>query len=438
MKRKQARAASEGRRRASGHRWLEAADPAIWRAVRGEERRQAEGIELIASENHVSKAVMEATGTVLTNKYAEGLPGKRYYGGCEFVDEVEETARRRACKLFGAEHANVQPHSGASANFAAYLSCLEPGDRILGMNLSHGGHLTHGARVNFSGRLFEGISYGVRADSALIDYDEVRERALSKRPGMIVAGASAYPRLIDYRAFSEIAREAGAILLVDMAHVAGLVAGGVHPSPLPHADIVVSTTHKTLRGPRGGFILCATERARSIDKTVFPYTQGGPLMHVIAAKAVAFGEAATPDFASYSRSVVENARILGSALAEAGFRLVSGGTDTHLLLVDLRASHPEITGLQAETALEAAGMTANKNTVPGETRSPFVASGLRIGTAAATTRGMAAAEMKQLAGWIATVLESPGDEETIAGVRGEVRELCSAFPVHAPEVALTA
>ena len=418
----------------SQHPNLRNADPEIWRALQAEERRQTDGIELIASENHVSRAVMETMGSVLTNKYAEGLPGRRYYGGCEFVDGVEETARSRACELFGADHANVQPHSGASANFAAYLSCLKPGDRILGMNLSHGGHLTHGARVNFSGQFFEVASYGVRDDDALIDHDSVRDAALASRPRMIVCGASAYPRVIDYSAFAEIAREVDAVLLVDMAHVAGLVAGGAHPSPVPHADIVASTTHKTLRGPRGGFILCTQERAKSVDKTVFPYAQGGPLMHVIAAKAVAFGEALAPAFGRYAHEVVENARTLAGSLAEAGFHPVSGGTDTHLLLVDLRPSHPDLTGSRAERVLEAAGITANKNTVPNETRSPFVASGLRIGTAAATTRGMNGTEMRQIAAWITEALAGPEDESVTRRIRGEVHELCKNFPVHAPEI----
>lgn len=413
---------------------LRAADARVWNAVRAEERRQSEGIELIASENYVSKAVLEAAGTVLTNKYAEGLPGRRYYGGCTHVDQVEELARRRARILFGAAHANVQPHSGASANFAAYLAVLDPGDRILGMDLTHGGHLTHGSPVNFSGQLFRVESYGVRADTGFIDYDRLRALALSNRPKMIVAGSSAYPRVTDYAAFREIADEAGALLLVDMAHIAGLVAGGCHPSPLPHADIVVSTTHKTLRGPRGGFILARQELAAAVDKAVFPYAQGGPLMHVIAAKAVCFREAATPAFAAYARGVVANAQALSEALAARGFRPVSGGTDTHLLLLDLRDSHPELTGLEAERALEAAGVTVNKNTVPGETRSPFVTSGLRMGSAAATTRGMAPNHMERVASWMAEILSAPSDESLAKRVRSEVQELCEGLPVHAPEI----
>ncbi len=408
---------------------LRAADPRVFESIVSEARRQAEGLELIASENFVSRAVLEAMGTVFTNKYAEGLPGKRYYGGCEFVDVAEDLARERAKQLFGAEHANVQPHSGAQANMAAYFAFLEPGDRILGMNLSHGGHLTHGSPVNFSGRLFEVIAYGVR-DDGRIDYDALRAQANAERPKMIVAGASAYPRIIDFEAFAEIAREVGARLLVDMAHIAGLVATGHHPSPVPHADVTTTTTHKTLRGPRGGLILCSEEHAKAIDKSVFPFMQGGPLMHVIAAKAVALKEALQPDFALYSAQVIANAKALGEGLVGHGFHLVSGGTDNHLLLVDLRPSHAELTGKDAEAALEAAGITVNKNTVPGETRSPFVTSGLRIGTPALTTRGMGEAQMAQIADWIAEVLSAPGDEGRIRSVRGRVRELCEAFPLY--------
>jgi glycine hydroxymethyltransferase len=410
---------------------LRSADPLVFDSIVAEAKRQSEGLELIASENFVSRAVMEAMGTVFTNKYAEGLPGKRYYGGCEFVDVAENLARDRAKQLFGAEHVNVQPHSGAQANMAAYFSFLEPGDKILGMNLSHGGHLTHGSPVNFSGRLFEVVAYGVRDEDGLIDYDALRDLARAERPKMIVAGASAYPRTIDFQAFADVAREVGAKLLVDMAHVAGLVATGHHPSPVPHADVTTTTTHKTLRGPRGGMILCREEHAKAIDKSVFPFMQGGPLMHVIAAKAVAFLEALQPDFALYSARVIANARALGEGLASHGFHLVSGGTDNHLLLLDLRPSHPELTGKDAEGALEAAGITMNKNTVPGETRSPFVTSGLRIGTPALTTRGMAESQMAQVAGWIAEVLAAPADEGRIAGVRARVFELCEAFPLYA-------
>jgi glycine hydroxymethyltransferase len=410
---------------------LRIADPLVFDSIVAEAKRQSEGLELIASENFVSHAVMEAMGTVFTNKYAEGLPGKRYYGGCEFVDVAEDLARDRAKRLFGAEHANVQPHSGAQANMAAYFSFLEPGDKILGMSLSHGGHLTHGSPVNFSGRLFDVAAYGVRDDDGLIDYDALRDQARAERPKMIVAGASAYPRTIDFEAFADVARDVGAKLLVDMAHIAGLVATGHHPSPVPHADVTTTTTHKTLRGPRGGMILCREEHAKAIDKSVFPLTQGGPLMHVIAAKAVAFLEALQPDFALYSAQVIANAKALGERLGAHGFQLVSGGTDNHLLLVDLRPSHPELTGKDAEASLEAAGITVNKNTVPGETRSPFVTSGLRIGTPALTTRGMAESQMAQVADWIGEVLAAPGDGGRIARVRARVVELCEAFPLYA-------
>lgn len=410
---------------------LRTADPDVFASIVSEAKRQADGLELIASENFVSLAVLEAMGTVMTNKYAEGLPGKRYYGGCEFVDVAEDLARERAKKLFGAEHVNVQPHSGAQANMAAYFTFLDPGDKILGMNLSHGGHLTHGSPVNFSGRLFEVVSYGVREEDGRIDYDALRDQARTERPKMIIAGASAYPRIIDFEAFAEVAREIDARFVVDMAHIAGLVATGHHPSPVPHADVVTTTTHKTLRGPRGGLILCREEHAKGIDKSVFPFMQGGPLMHVIAAKAVALLEALRPEFGGYSAQVVANAKALGEGLAGLGFHLVSGGTDNHLLLVDLRPSHDELTGKDAERALEDAGITVNKNTVPGETRSPFVTSGLRIGTPALTSRGMGEAEMQQIARWIAKVLEAPGDGGRIVSVRAEVLELCGAFPLYA-------
>jgi len=409
---------------------LKVADPDIHEAIRAEAARQEEGLELIASENFVSMAVMEAAGSVMTNKYAEGVPGRRYYGGCEFVDVAENLARDRAKELFGAEHANVQPHSGAQANMAAYFTFLDPGDKILGMDLSHGGHLTHGSPVNFSGRLFEVASYGIDEATGRIDYDLVRDRALAERPKMIVAGASAYTRIIDFEAFGTIAREIGARLLVDMAHIAGLVATGHHPSPVPHADVVTTTTHKTLRGPRGGLILCPEEHAKAIDKSVFPFMQGGPLMHTIAAKAVAFREALEPDFTAYSGQVIANAQALGARLVEHGFTLVSGGTDNHLVLVDLRGSHADLSGKEAEHALEAAGMTVNKNTVPSETRSPFVTSGLRIGTPALTSRGMKEPEMHRIADWMVDVLATPGDEGCIGTVRAEVRELCAAFPLY--------
>jgi glycine hydroxymethyltransferase len=409
---------------------LRVSDPDILDAIISEARRQGDGLELIASENFVSPSVLEAMGTVMTNKYAEGLPTKRYYGGCQFVDIVEELARDRAKELFSAEHANVQPHSGAQANMAAYLAFLDPGDKILGMNLSHGGHLTHGSPVNFSGRLFEVAAYGVREDDGRIDYDALRDQALAERPSMIIAGASAYPRTIHFDVFSEIAKEADAILMVDIAHIAGLVATGHHPSPVPHAAVVTTTTHKTLRGPRGGMILCSQEHAKAIDKSVFPCIQGGPLMHVIAAKAVAMREALKPEFRDYSAQVIANAKALGSDLNDLGLHLVSGGTDTHLILLDLRGSHEDLTGKDAEAALEASGITVNKNTVPGETRSPFVTSGLRIGTPALTSRGMKEAEMKLIAGWISQVLESPSNESRILRIRGEVLELCHDFPLY--------
>ena len=409
---------------------LRVSDPDIFDAIILEARRQGDGLELIASENFVSPSVLEAMGTVMTNKYAEGLPAKRYYGGCEFVDIVEELARERAKELFSAEHANVQPHSGAQANMAAYLAFLDPGDKILGMNLSHGGHLTHGSPVNFSGRLFEVAAYGVREDDGRIDYDALRDQALAERPSMIIAGASAYPRTIHFDVFSEIAKETDAILIVDIAHIAGLVATGHHPSPVPHAAVVTTTTHKTLRGPRGGMILCSQEHAKAIDKSVFPCIQGGPLMHVIAAKAVGMREALKPEFRDYSAQVIANAKALGSDLNDLGLHLVSGGTDTHLILLDLRGSHEDLTGKDAEAALEASGITVNKNTVPGETRSPFVTSGLRIGTPALTSRGMKEAEMKRIAGWISEVLESPSNESRILRIRGEVLEFCHDFPLY--------
>ena len=412
---------------------LRAGDPQIFNAIVSEAVRQGDGLEMIASENFVSRAVMEAMGSVMTNKYAEGLPSRRYYGGCEHVDIAEDLARERAKKLFGAEHVNVQPHSGAQANMAAYFAFLDGGEKILGMDLSHGGHLTHGSPVNFSGRLFEVVAYGVRKEDGLIDYDLVREKARIERPTMIIAGASAYPRVIDFKQFAEIAREVDARLLVDMAHIAGLVATGHHPSPIPHADVITTTTHKTLRGPRGGLILCAEEHAKSIDKSVFPFMQGGPLMHVIAAKAVAFLEALQPEFSLYSGQVISNAKALGERLTNYGFHLVSGGTDNHLILMDLRPSHEDLAGKDAEAALEEAGITVNKNTVPGESRSPFVTSGLRIGTAALTSRGMSELEMTQIADWIHEVLSAPTDQPKVERVRGAVSELCDSFPLY-PEL----
>jgi glycine hydroxymethyltransferase len=407
---------------------LREVDPEILETVADEARRQSETLELIASENFTSPAVMAAMGTVLTNKYAEGYPGRRYYGGCEVVDRAEQLAIDRCKALFGAEHANVQPHSGAQANMAAYMALMKPGDTLLGMNLSHGGHLTHGSPVNFSGQLYEVVAYGVREDTGRIDYDQVRELAREHRPRVIVAGASAYPRIIDFEAFAAIAAEVDAALLVDMAHIAGLVAGGMHPSPVPHADIVTSTTHKTMRGPRGGFAVCREEHAKALDKAVFPGMQGGPLMHVIAAKAVAFLEAGEPGFAGYARQVVANAAALADALMERGFKLVSGGTDNHLILLDL--SDSELSGKDAEAALEAARITTNKNTVPGEKRSPFVTSGIRLGTAALTTRGLDEADMRSIGGWMADVLEAPTDEGVRQRVRGGVRELTERRPLY--------
>lgn len=407
--------------------WLERTDPEIFEAVRGEAARQREGLELIASENFVSGAVLEAMGSVLTNKYAEGYPGRRYYGGCEVVDLVETLARDRATHLFGAEHANVQPHSGAQANMAAYFALIEPGATILGMDLSHGGHLTHGSPVNFSGHLYHVVSYGVRAKDGRVDLDALAATARAERPALIVAGASAYPRTLPFDRFAEIARACGARLLVDMAHIAGLVAAGVHPSPIPHADVVTTTTHKTLRGPRGGLILCREEFARAIDKAVFPGMQGGPLMHVIAAKAVALHEARGERFRDYAARVVENARALAEGLAGLGHSLVAGGTDTHLLLVDLRET--PLSGKDAEEFLGSAGITVNKNTVPFETRSPFVTSGIRIGTPALTTRGMGTADMELIADMIDRVLRAAGDEEVVRSVRAEVSELCASFPL---------
>jgi glycine hydroxymethyltransferase len=407
---------------------LKHSDPEIFEAIRREAMRQNDSLELIASENFVSRSVMEAVGSVMTNKYAEGYPGRRYYGGCEWVDVAEELAIQRCKELFGAEHANVQPHSGAQANMAAFLAFLDPGDKILGMNLTHGGHLTHGSPVNFSGQLYQAVAYGVREEDGRIDYDEVRDQARRERPKMIIAGASAYPRIIDFEPFAEVAREIDAILLVDMAHIAGLVAGGAHPNPVPYADIVTSTAHKTLRGPRSGFILTREEHARTIDRQVFPGMQGGPLMHVIAGKAVAFKEALAPSFKEYAEQVVANAQALASALLERGVDLVSGGTDNHLLLLDLRRR--DLTGKDAEAALDRAEITVNKNTVPGETRSPFVTSGVRIGTAALTSRGMGTAELEQVGHWIADVLDAPEDEAVTSRVAAQVLELCERFPIY--------
>ena len=408
---------------------LAESDPAVFAAIERELDRQRRGLELIASENFVSPAVLQAMGCVMTNKYAEGYPGKRYYGGCEHVDEVENLARDRAKQLFGADHANVQTHSGAQANMAALFALIETGDTILGMDLSHGGHLTHGSPVNFSGRWYRVVSYGVRPSDRTVDYDALARLAEAERPALIIAGASAYPRELDFERFGEIARSCGAKLLVDMAHIAGLVATGAHPSPVPHADIVTSTTHKTLRGPRGGLILCREEHAKAVDKAVFPGLQGGPLMHTIAAKAVAFGEALEDGFAEYIDRVVANARALAGRLAEHGYDLVGGGTDTHLLLVDLRTG--DLTGKEAEALLGRAEITVNKNTVPFETRSPFVASGIRIGTPAVTTRGMGEAEMVRIADMIHQALGSGGDDRSLARVSEDVAEICDEYPLYA-------
>jgi glycine hydroxymethyltransferase len=406
---------------------LNEADPVVARLIEREIERQADGLELIASENFVSPAVLEAMGSPLTNKYAEGLPRKRYYGGCEVVDQIEQLAIDRAKQLFGADHANVQPHSGAQANAASYLALLKPGDTILGLDLSQGGHLTHGSPVNFSGLLYHAVHYGV-TPAGLIDYQGLRAAAERHRPKLIIAGASAYARIIDFAAFAEIARDVGAFFLADISHIAGLVATGLHPSPVPHADVVTSTTHKTLRGPRGGFILCRADRAKIIDKAVFPGTQGGPLEHIIAAKAIAFGEALLPAFVDYSRQIISNARTLAAALIDRGYDLVSGGTDTHMMLVDLR--NKGLTGRAAEVALDSAGITVNKNTVPNETESPFVTSGIRIGTPAVTTRGLKEQEMERIAELIDRVLTSAGAADVAVAVREEVRELVGNFPLY--------
>jgi glycine hydroxymethyltransferase len=403
-------------------------DPAIAALIRREVERQEHGLELIASENFCSLAVLEAMGSALTNKYAEGLPKKRYYGGCEVVDEVEQLAIDRAKELFGAEHANVQPHSGAQANMAAYLAVAKPGDALLGLALPHGGHLTHGSPVNFSGTLFRATAYGVREDTGRIDYDQLRDIARKERPRIIVGGGSAYARIVDFPAMRSVADEVGATLVVDMAHFAGLVAGGVYPSPVPHAQIVTTTTHKTLRGPRGGLILCVADLAKVVDKQVFPGTQGGPLEHVIAAKAVALHEAQQPDFKAYATAVVKNARALAEALIGRGYAIVSGGTDSHLMLVDLRSRG--LTGKEAEQVLDRAGITVNKNTIPGDPQSPFVTSGIRLGTSALTTRGFGVAEMRKVADLIDTVLATR-DDATVARVKAQVQELTDGFPLYA-------
>ena len=414
---------------------LSSVDPEIYSAIQKEIGRQNGGIELIASENFVSRAVMEAQGSVLTNKYAEGLPGRRYYGGCEFVDIAETLAIERAKQLFGAEHANVQPHSGAQANQTVFFSVLRPGDKVMGMALPHGGHLTHGSPVNFSGKWFEIVAYEVDKATERIDYDALRDKAKKERPKLIIAGASAYPRIIDFEAFRSIADEVGALLMVDMAHIAGLVAAGIHPSPVPHAQFVTTTTHKTLRGPRGGLILCKAEYAKDIDKAVFPGMQGGPLMHVIAAKAVALKEALSEEFKAYQRQIVANAKALAGELANRGYRLVSGGTDNHLMLVDVKARG--LTGKAAEAALDQVGVTVNKNTIPFDTESPFVTSGIRIGTPAVTTRGMKEDAMREIAAIIDETLQaavSGALDDVKERLRGRVQELCRTYPLY-PEPA---
>jgi glycine hydroxymethyltransferase len=410
--------------------WPSDRDTELFAVIDREVERQNTGLQLIASENFTSPAVMEAVGSVLTNKYSEGYPGKRYYGGNEFVDEAEDLARDRVKALFGAEAANVQPHSGANANLGVYLALLEAGDTVLGLSLDHGGHLTHGSPVNISGRFYNFVSYGLTPSDERIDLDQLRDLALEHRPRMIVAGATAYSRTIDPAPIREICDEVGALFFFDAAHIAGLIAGGVHPNPVPYADVVTFTTHKTLRGPRGGCILSRAEHAQAIDKAIFPGLQGGPLEHVVAGKAVAFREAATPEFREYAAQIVRNADALASALGGAGFRLVSGGTDNHLMLIDLRSFDGELTGKDAQIALDRAGITLNKNTVPDDPRSPFVTSGLRIGTPSVTTQGMTEPEMDQIAALMTRVLSAPGDDAELAAVREDVRTLCSKFPVY--------
>jgi glycine hydroxymethyltransferase len=407
---------------------LAESDPDIAAAIDNEVRRQHEGLELIASENFVSEAVLEAMGSVFTNKYAEGYPGKRYYGGCEFTDVVESLARDRAKQLFGAEHANVQPHAGTQANMAAYAAVLQPGDTVLGLNLAHGGHLSHGHPLNFSGKTYRIVPYGVTRETETIDYDELEKLAEKERPKLIIGGGSAYPRLIDFVRMRQIADKVGAIYLVDMAHFAGLVAGGAHPSPVPHAQIVTSTTHKTLRGPRSAMILCKTDYAQAVDKTVFPGMQGGPLVHMVAAKAVCFREAMQPEFRDYARQVVANAKVLAETLASEGFRIISGGTDTHLMLVDVFAKG--MLGSEAEKALGEAGITVNKNAIPFDTNPPLKPSGIRIGSPALTTRGMKEREMRQIALWISEVLHSRTDNAVLVRVRNQVLEMADTFPLY--------
>ncbi len=407
---------------------LAVADPDIAAQVACEAERQHDGLEMIASENFVSRAVLEASGTVFTNKYAEGYPGKRYYGGCEYADVVENLARSRAKELFGADHVNVQPHSGSQANAAAYMTLLQPGDTILGLDLANGGHLTHGHKLNFSGKLYRVVSYKVRQDTETIDYDELEEQAIAEKPKLLIGGGSAYPRMFDFPRMRQIADKVGAYLLIDMAHFAGLVAGGVHPSPVPHAHVVTTTTHKTLRGPRSGMILCQAEFAAGIDRSVFPGQQGGPLVHIMAAKAVAFREALQPEFAAYAAQTVANAKALAEAMQAEGYRVISGGTDTHLILIDVFAKG--ILGSEAEAALGLAGITVNKNAIPFDTNPPLKPSGVRLGTPALTTRGMKEDEMRTIAGWIATALAHRNDRAKLAEIRGQVNELAEDFPLY--------
>lgn len=409
--------------------YISKADPEVWEGIKSEYERQRDNIELIASENYVSPAVLEAAGSMLTNKYAEGYPGRRYYGGCKYVDDIERLAVKRAKEIFGADHANVQAHAGSQANMAAYFAMVKPGATIMAMDLVHGGHLTHGSKVNFSGRMYNIIPYGVRSDDSRIDYDSLAKKARETKPDLIVGGATAYPRIIDFAKFREIADEVGARFMVDAAHIAGLIAGGAHPSPVPYADVVTGTTHKTLRGPRGGMILSTGELAKDIDRQIFPGIQGGPLMHIIAAKAVVFGEVLKPEFRIYAKQIVKNCKVFAEELLSGGFKLVSGGTDNHLILVDL--STMNVTGKIAEEALGAAGITVNKNMIPFDTEKPAVTSGIRIGTAALTTRGMKEAEMRTVASLIRRVIDSVDDNDALGKIREESRELAGAFPVFA-------
>jgi glycine hydroxymethyltransferase len=412
--------------------FIEKQDPAVWNAIDAEAHRQHDGLEMIASENYVSPAIMQAVGSVLTNKYAEGYPGRRYYGGCEEVDKIEELARERAKQLFGAEHVNVQPHSGSQANFAVYLTAIQPGDTVLGLDLAHGGHLTHGMKLNISGILYHFVAYGVTRDTHRIDFDQVARLAREHKPKLIVAGASAYPRQIPHGQFAEIARSVGAKLFVDMAHYAGLVAAGLHDNPVPVSDFVTTTTHKTLRGPRAGISMCKAEYAKDLDRSVFPGTQGGPLMHVIAGKAICFGEALRPEFKQYAQRIIDNAKALAEGLMSGGLRLVSGGTENHLMLVDVTTLG--IGGKLAEAVLDKAGITVNKNMIPYDERKPMDPSGIRIGTPALSTRGMGPAEMRKIAGWILRTLKSPDDETTLSTIRREVSQLCQQFPVPAAQL----